>query len=98
MLSQVMQDAINEQINNEMYSSYLYLAMSAYCEQQQLTGCARWQVRPPAGLTSFDDLIPDENHRVRRIRKRHSAPACEAFACLIKSWLHGVTIWRCLLP
>jgi len=42
MLSQVMQDAINEQINNEMYSSYLYLAMSAYCDRQQFTGCARW--------------------------------------------------------
>jgi ferritin len=37
-----MQDAINEQINNEMYASYLYLAMSAYCDGRQFTGCARW--------------------------------------------------------
>jgi ferritin len=41
-LSQVMADAINEQINNELFSSYSYLAMSAYCEHQQFTGCARW--------------------------------------------------------
>lgn len=42
MLSQVMQDAINDQINSEFFSSYTYLAMAAYCEHQQFTGCARW--------------------------------------------------------
>ncbi len=42
MINQVMQDGINEQINNEFYSSYAYLAMSAYCDQQNFTGCAQW--------------------------------------------------------
>ncbi len=42
MLSQVIQDKINEQISNELYSSYSYLAMSAYCEHEQFTGCAQW--------------------------------------------------------
>lgn len=42
MLSQTMQDAINDQINNEFYSSYTYLAMAAYCEHEKFTGCARW--------------------------------------------------------
>lgn len=42
MLPQVVQNALNEQINNELYSSYSYLAMSAFCEQQQFRGCARW--------------------------------------------------------
>lgn len=42
MLSQVMQDAINEQINNELFASYSYLSMSAWCEHQQFTGCAHW--------------------------------------------------------
>ena len=42
MLSEVVQDGINQQINDELYSSYLYLAMSAYCEEMQFTGCARW--------------------------------------------------------
>ena len=42
MLSQVMQDAINEQINNEFFASYNYLSMSAWCEHQQFTGCALW--------------------------------------------------------
>ncbi len=42
MLSQVMQDAINEQINNELFASYSYLSMSAWCEHEQFTGSARW--------------------------------------------------------
>ena len=42
MLSKAVQDAINEQIKNELYSSYLYLAMSAYCEANNLPGFAHW--------------------------------------------------------
>ena len=42
MLSQAMQNAVNDQINNELYSSYSYLSMSAYCEHVQFTGCANW--------------------------------------------------------
>jgi len=37
-----MQDAINEQIKNELYSGYLYLAMAAYAEAQNLPGFAHW--------------------------------------------------------
>ena len=42
MLSQAMQDAINEQIKNELYSAYLYLAMSAHCEANGMPGSAHW--------------------------------------------------------
>lgn len=42
MLSQTVQDAINEQINHELSASYTYLAMGAYCERENYTGCARW--------------------------------------------------------
>jgi len=42
MLSQVMQGAINEQINNELLSSYTYLSMAVWCEHQQFIGCAHW--------------------------------------------------------
>ena len=42
MLSKTMQDAINEQIQKEYHSSYLYLAMSAYCEASNLQGSAKW--------------------------------------------------------
>ena len=42
MLNDVMQDAINEQINNELFAMYSYLSMSAFCEHKQFRGCAHW--------------------------------------------------------
>jgi ferritin len=42
MLGKVMQDAINEQIKNELYSGYMYLSMSAYLESENLPGMAHW--------------------------------------------------------
>ena len=42
MISKAMQDAINEQINKELYSSYLYLSMAAYFEDKNLPGFAKW--------------------------------------------------------
>ena len=42
MISQNLQDAINEQIKYELYSAYMYLAMSADCSDRNLTGFANW--------------------------------------------------------
>lgn len=42
MLSKTMQEALNGQIQKEFASSYLYLAMAAYCETQNLPGFATW--------------------------------------------------------
>ncbi|NLH98534.1 MAG: ferritin [Chthonomonadales bacterium] len=42
MLSKSMQKALNGQIQKEFASSYLYLAMAAYCETKNLPGMATW--------------------------------------------------------
>ena len=42
MISNAMQKAINEQINKELYSSYLYLSMAAFFENRNLPGFAKW--------------------------------------------------------
>jgi ferritin len=42
MIKEKIQDALNEQINAELYSSYLYLSMSAYFESINLKGFASW--------------------------------------------------------
>lgn len=42
MLKKVIEDAINQQIVREMYSSNLYLAMSAYFASINLKGFANW--------------------------------------------------------
>jgi ferritin len=42
MLKENLQAAINDQIQKELYSGYLYLAMSAYCEAEGWSGFAHW--------------------------------------------------------
>lgn len=42
MISDKMQEAINKQINAELYSAYLYLSMSAYYQSLNLPGFANW--------------------------------------------------------
>lgn len=37
-----MQEALNQQINAELYSAYLYLAMAAYFQSFKLSGFANW--------------------------------------------------------
>ena len=42
MLNLKVEEAINEQINAELYSAFLYLSMSAYFQRQNLPGFAKW--------------------------------------------------------
>jgi ferritin len=42
MLSEKVQKALNHQLNAELYSSYLYLSMSAYFKHIDLEGFAHW--------------------------------------------------------
>jgi len=42
MLSEKIQTALNEQLNAELYSSYLYLSMSSYFKSVNLEGFANW--------------------------------------------------------
>jgi len=63
------ESAFNKQINAELYSSYLYLAMSAWLESQNLKGMAHW-MRVQAGeeqnhARKFYDFIHDRGGRVK---------------------------------
>jgi len=42
MASKKMMDSLNNHLNEELYSSYLYLSMSAYFEAKNLKGFANW--------------------------------------------------------
>ena len=42
MISDKIRDILNEQINKEFYSAYLYLAMSAYFSEIGLYGFSNW--------------------------------------------------------
>ena len=42
MIHEKMEEEINKQINEEMYSAYLYMSMAAYFETLNLKGFANW--------------------------------------------------------
>ena len=62
MISETINEILNEQINKEFYSGYLYLSMSAHLKELGLNGFASWmkhQAREEVehGLKIFDYLI-----------------------------------------
>lgn len=68
MLSKKMEKALNGQINAEMYSSYLYLAMSAYFESTGLGGFSRWmQAQAQEELTHAMKFYHFVNERGGRV-------------------------------
>jgi len=42
LLGKAIEDAMNEQIKNELFSAYQYLSMAAYCESENLPGFSQW--------------------------------------------------------
>ena len=42
MISESMEKALAKQLNDEFFSAYLYLAMSAYCSHREFSGAAHW--------------------------------------------------------
>jgi ferritin len=67
-LSKKMLDALNAQIKEEYYSSYLYLSMAAYAQSINLPGMAHW-MRKQSGeelghAMKFIDYIEDRGGRV----------------------------------
>ena len=42
MLKKKVQKALNEQLNVEFYSAYLYLGLAAYFDRESLDGFATW--------------------------------------------------------
>lgn len=68
VLSKIMLDALNKQLNNELYSAYLYLSMAAYCDDKSLVGFAHWlkeQVKEEQGHgMKIYNYITDRDQRV----------------------------------
>jgi ferritin len=79
MIDQEVQGAINDQINAELYSSYLYYSMASYFESLSLKGFAHWmRVQALEELThtqKFVDFVNDRGGRV--LLQPIGAPATE---------------------
>jgi ferritin len=67
-ISQKLVDAINDQINYELYSGYIYLSMAAWLEERNLDGMAQWmkkQAKEEYGhAMKFWDHVVDRGGRV----------------------------------
>ena len=70
-----MEEAINKQVNAELYSAYLYLGMSASCTEMNLKGVANWlYVQAQEEMTHAMKF-----HRFVMERSRHTKfPAIES--------------------
>jgi ferritin len=69
MLDAKIESALNEQINHELASAYLYLSMAAYFEAGNLPGSAKWMRRQAkeeqAHAMKIFDYVSDRDGRVR---------------------------------
>ena len=68
MLKETVSKALNEQINKELFSAYLYMSMVAYFEDKNLKGFASWmkvQVQEElAHVTKLFDFVNERHGRV----------------------------------
>ena len=62
-ISDKLHEAINKHINAELYSAYLYLSMSAYCDGISLPGFAHW-LRAQHHAFKLFDFLNDRGGRV----------------------------------
>ena len=79
MIGKAMQDAMNEQINKELFSSYLYLSMAAHFESKNLAGFAHWmriqEAEEREHAMKFYEFILERGGQV--VLKAIDAPAAE---------------------
>jgi len=66
MIKKTIQDAINRQLNSELYSAYLYLSMASYFDSVNQPGFSHWmkiqaQEEVAHGMRFYDYLIQQKN-------------------------------------
>jgi ferritin len=69
LIKEKIQGALNDQLNWELYSAYIYFAMAAHFESVKLPGCASWmKVQAQEELThamKFYDFVNERSGRVK---------------------------------
>ena len=82
MLSEKMEAALNQQINEEMYSAYIYLSMANFFEASGLRGFASWMrvqsQEENAHADKFVNYVNDRGGRVVLLVVQVLAPHSDA--------------------
>lgn len=91
MMKPEMQKAFNDQINEELFSSYVYAAMVNYFEQQNLKGMAAWmRVQVQEELIHATKLFG-------YVLERDGAVELKAIAAPTASWDTPLDAWKAAL-
>jgi ferritin len=68
MLSEKMEKALNDQVNAELFSAYLYLSMAAYFESIGLSGFGKWmEIQTMEEMTHAKKIYDYINERGGRV-------------------------------
>ncbi|HAL45074.1 MAG: ferritin [Planctomycetes bacterium GWF2_42_9] len=88
MISEKMVKALNDQINAELYSAYIYSAMQAYFLSVNLDGFANWMsIQTKEEMTHADKFYKFINERNGRIE-------LEAIAKPQKDWKNALEVFE----
>ena len=87
MLKKKIEKALNEQLNAELYSAYLYYSMAAYFEAENLSGLGNWmRAQAMEELSHMDKFFKFINERGGKVElKEIKAPDTK--------WEHPVAVF-----
>lgn len=91
MLKPEMQKAFNDQINEELFSSYLYAAMVNYFEQKNLKGMASWM------RVQVQEELLHATKFFGHVLERDGAVELKAIAAPKASWKSPLDAWKAAL-
>ncbi len=100
-ISTKMEAAVNAQMNEELFSEYLYLAMSSYFESQGLKGFAHW-MRKQAGeervhaMKFYNFLFDRDGSAVFDAMKKPQAAWTSPLAAFEAAYKHEMYITACI--
>ncbi len=80
ILSKKLENAINKQINAELWSAYLYLSMSAYFESINLGGFANWM------RVQASEEVDHAMKFYKHINERRARVTLSAIAAIPTTW------------
>lgn len=88
MLTEKMEAALNDQVNAEMYSAYIYLAMSAYFEDENFPGFAHWM------RLQFEEEMVHALKIYDYVNERHGRAVLTAIEAPPKAWDTPLTAFQ----
>lgn len=88
MINERMQNEINEQVNAELWSGYLYLSMSAWFTQNNLPGFANWM------YVQYQEEFTHAMKMYRYIHERGGVVTLKPIAAVDTDWKNGVAIFE----